>query len=333
MKNMGFTPQGSAMKPAGLPQTVAGAYNNAVSATTNALGFTPMQVQGAGYRPAVSRANGYQSAFAQGPGPVQAGQIGQTNLNPYMNQYTGQVINSAMGDMRRANQMALNDAGAAATAAGAFGGSRHGLVEAQTNADFARNAGQMAAGLRQDAFTNAQQMAGQDIATRTQVGLANAQNALNMGQFNANSANQARQFGANAGNQNSQFNASNINQARQFGAGNSLQAQMANQSAGLTGANLGLSAANQLGNLSTLGYDMQRQTTQDQYAMGEQQRLMQQQLIDAARGQFSGWSNAPQAGLQALIAALSGSPVPESTTKSTQPGLVNMFTGLLGAFS
>jgi hypothetical protein len=62
-----------------------------------------------------------------------------------------------------------------AQAAGAFGGSRQGLVEAQTNEAAQRQAGQLSANLYSQGFTQAQQAAQQDIATRMQAALANQQ--------------------------------------------------------------------------------------------------------------------------------------------------------------
>ena len=80
-----------------------------------------------------------------------AGPLAQTDMRPYMNKWNTQVINRTMNDMDRARQMTQNDIGAQATAAGAFGGSRHGLVEAENNRNFAQQAGNMAMQMRQSA--------------------------------------------------------------------------------------------------------------------------------------------------------------------------------------
>lgn len=88
-------------------------------------------------------------------GPAQFGQQTAAMMNPY--QQT--VINNSLGDMNRARQMAMNDVGAQATAAGAFGGSRHGLVEAETNRNFADRAANMVGNLNYQGYNNAQNMA------------------------------------------------------------------------------------------------------------------------------------------------------------------------------
>lgn len=260
MSNLGFVN----IRQQGLPGASSRMFQRATNVTNNLTRFQPGQVQGATY--------GAQT-------------VGGMNLSPYMNPYTQQVIDTSMADMQRANQMAINDVGAAATKAGAFGGSRHGLVEAATNADFARNAGAMAAQLRQQGFTNAQQMAQQD-ATMT-------------------------------------------NQARQFNAGNQQQARLANQDARLAGAQLRLGAANQMGNLSNLGFGMGRQITADQMAAGTQQRDLIQSLIDAGNNQYRGFTGQGNSGLATLLSALGGVPVPQSSSTTQSPGLLNVFSSLL----
>jgi hypothetical protein len=89
--------------------------------------------------------------------------LSDVNLNPYMNPFTQSVIDTSMADMNRGRQMAINDNGAAASRAGAFGNSRHGLVEAETNRGFADEVGQLTSGLNKENFYQAQQGAIGDI--------------------------------------------------------------------------------------------------------------------------------------------------------------------------
>jgi len=49
---------------------------------------------------------------------------------------------------------------------------------------------------------------------------------------------------------------------------------------------------------------------------------MQQQLIDAARGQYAGYTGSPQASINSILAGLSGMPS-QGSTKSNQAGLLN----------
>lgn len=113
-------------------------------------------------------AQGMQSAgatTAAGMG-FNPGSLQNADIAAYQNPYTDQVVNTGLNDIERSRQMAINDTGAAATAAGAFGGSRHGVAEALTNEGFGRQAAQFAGQQRQAGFNNAQQGAMFDINSR-----------------------------------------------------------------------------------------------------------------------------------------------------------------------
>jgi hypothetical protein len=60
-----------------------------------------------------------------------------------------------MGDIGRAQQIAMNQLGTQASQAGAFGGSRQGVAEALTNEGFIKQMADTAAGLRQQGFGQA----------------------------------------------------------------------------------------------------------------------------------------------------------------------------------
>lgn len=180
--------------------------------------------------------------------------MGFGNVNQFMNPYTSQVIRRGQQDLNQARQMAMNDVGAQATAAGAFGGSRHGLVEAATNREFADASGDMSANLRMNGYNT----------------------ALNAAQ-------------ANAG--------------------------------------LRLNAAGQMGNLSNLGFGYGQAIQGMQSTAGAQQQAINQQLINAAKGQYAGWTGAPMQGLSAMISATGGAPVPQTSTTSSNPGLLGMLSG------
>jgi len=53
------------------------------------------------------------------------------------------------------------------------------------------------------------------------------------------------------------------------------------------------------------------------------QQGLQQALIDAAKGQYAGYTGAPQASLGAPLAALGAMPNVSTTTQSQSPGLLN----------
>lgn len=326
--------------------------------TAAGMGYQPQQVGFGGYTPFVGVGGAVPTVSAGGPTErvgtagttpsVQAGQIGQTDLAQYINPYTQQVIDTSMADLERQRQMQQNQIGAQASQAGAFGGSRQGVAEALTNEAFARQGGQMAAGLRQAGFQQAQQMAGQDIASRMQAALANQGVAGQdlARQLQANLANQAvsgqdlaRRLQAGLANQQAagqdiQFGmqASLANQAaRQADLQRRMQGQQFNVQSGLQGAQQRLGAAQQLAGISGQGFGMGQQLTQNLANQGMQQQALQQALIDAARGQYSGFMGAPAQSLGYMGSALGVTPTPQTTTATRQPGLFDYLT--LGSYT
>ena len=89
---------------------------------------------------------------------------GQTNrIQAYQNPYNTQVIDQSTADLDRARQIRLQSDQDAAIGAGAFGGSRSALLEAETNRNFADAVARNSANLRQSGFNNAAQLAQNDM--------------------------------------------------------------------------------------------------------------------------------------------------------------------------
>jgi hypothetical protein len=95
-------------------------------------------------------AGGLQQAMTGTQQAMQGPNIGQF-MNPYQQMVTG----GTMRDMERQRQMQMNNIGASATAAGAFGGSRHGVAESLTNEGFARQGAQAFGQLQNQGFNQA----------------------------------------------------------------------------------------------------------------------------------------------------------------------------------
>jgi hypothetical protein len=165
-------------------------------------GFTPTQVQGqnallsaASDPTALNAIRGAQNSVAgsmnyRGPAaisatPISAGQLSQTNLSPYLNPYTDDVVNSALADLQHARQVQGVTDNATATAAHAFGGTRQAVLDANTTNDYLRNVASTTAGLRQSAYQNAQQGALSDIGNRLSADQFNSTNAYNVAAANA----------------------------------------------------------------------------------------------------------------------------------------------------
>lgn len=131
----------------------------------------------------------YDPNLAQGQSYA-AAQLKDQNLADYMNPYTNSVIDSAMNDLDRGRRQALNSTGAAATAGGAFGGDRHGIMEAQNNRDYMDQVARTSSQLRNQAYMNAQNAALGDVNAMNQqratnAGMAQQANLANQAAMNA----------------------------------------------------------------------------------------------------------------------------------------------------
>lgn len=80
-------------------------------------------------------------------------------VGAFLNPHTDAVVESTLADLDRQRQIQQQQIGHSATQAGAFGGSRHGVAEAETNRAFADVGARMAADLRQRGYDTAVQQA------------------------------------------------------------------------------------------------------------------------------------------------------------------------------
>ncbi len=232
------------------------------------------------------------------PSQVNANQLSSTNMTPYTNPYDDAVVKANEADILRGAQMGMNNLQGQAQAAGAFGGSRHGVAMGEIGRDTVSQLAQASAGLRQAGFQNAQRMALQDIGNNFQGQLANQQ--AGMGDIS-----------------------------------NRMQADLANQQAGLAGAQQRLGAANQLGQVANLGFNM-GQTVNNNLAMqGAQQQAMQQALFDAAQRQFRGYTGQGANTLGYVNQALGQTPNVGTTTKqeTKQNGIFDYLTAMSNSYT
>lgn len=188
---------------------------------------------------------------------LQGGSFLDMNRDAYMNDYTDNVIGDVQSDIARQTDQQRNSNAANASAAGAFGGSRHGVVDAVSQSEANRNFGQLSNQMRSQAYDNASGLMGQDLGRQFQANAANQGMDWNTASQNSNLGTQTSQFNAGQGNALNQFNAGQQNQMNQYGMGQ--QASLLGQMGGL---------GQSLGNLSL----MQGRALQDfgQAGMGAQ---------------------------------------------------------------
>ncbi|WP_373054605.1 hypothetical protein [Thioalkalivibrio sp.] len=160
----GFTPDWQA--GAGMARTAAGTGQGAVNMGLGAAG------QAAGYDPMM---------------------IGAQGISNYMNPYMDQVADRTLQDMERQRQLQMQGIGDQAIQAGAFGGSRHGVTEAETNRGFGDLFGNQMAQMRHQGFGTAAELNMQEQMQNQQAGVEGQQLNLagagmlgNLGQMQQN---------------------------------------------------------------------------------------------------------------------------------------------------
>lgn len=282
-----------------------------------------------GYNPA-----DYQ-AFMQANAPAIHSQ-----MSKYYNPYTSEVINNASSDINRMLKTQLGNVGASADAAGAFGGARHGLVEAETNRAAMDTLANTSAGLRSNMFNTAAGLAGQDISNILGVQLANQ-----------SATNRAREYGATAANQAGQYNSDLAARLSMFNAGNDMSrvGDLMNLAGGYQaqqGLNLqdllsragGLnSTAGTLAGLGQTGYGLANNVTNQQMQYGTMGQMLNQQLMDSARSMFEQYIGQPSNLLNLRLASVGASPGgntgTQTSTTQNQTGSAALFGSLLSSLS
>lgn len=340
------------------------AFDQASQAVTQALGgaqgamnYQPMMVEGGTYDPRLigsGSSMGFGGGVGGGGGGIsiemldptstafQAAQTQQADIDKFMNPYTRDVVDQSLADIERARMQQANQAAAQATAAGAFGGSRGALMEAEVARNALEQGARTASDLRRRGFEFASQMGQQDVARRQQALQQNAQQQLQAMLANQASSLSASQTGAQIGAQmgmagqklaleKALADQAAYARAREFSLGQGMQAALANQAAGLQGAGQQLSSALGLGNLANLGFGMGQDVLGGMYNAGALGRSINQDLIGAYQNEFADLVGQPAYGQNLISAALTAGQAGSTTTTNNKPGWANTLIGLLGA--
>ena len=113
---------------------------------------------------------------------------------------------------------------------------------------------------------------------------------------------------------------------RQAGFQNAQQLAGQDIGYGLQGSQNRQAAANTLGNLSNLGFGQGMELSNQAWQQGGLAQGINQMLIDAAKGQYAGYTNAPAQSLQYMTGAIGASPAPMTQTNTKDPGLFDYLT-------
>jgi hypothetical protein len=275
--------------------------------------------------------------MATSPGTYQA----------YMSPYQEAVTDVQLQGLQRQADIAAQGRKAAAARAGAYGGSRQAIENAEANRALAT---QMDA-VRAQGLQQAYQQAQANINQRAQLGLQGLQGAQ-AGLGTALQGGQLGLSGIGTAMQGQQAGLQGLSTANQLygtgiqGAGMGLQgvnAQLAGTAQGMQGAQVGLQgvsgaqagyglanqAASNLANIGTQQLAGQTGILGLQNQIGGQQQAQQQQIINQAIQNYAQAQEAPMAKLNQYNALIRGYAIPGTTTSQyqAQPTLANQITG------
>jgi len=187
-----------------------------------------------------------------------------SSVSAYMNPYEDQAVQQALGDISRQGDIARNRLSGQAVQAGAFGGARQGLQEAELGRNILEQQGRTAAGMRQSGYQQAMGMAQQAQQQQQQRQLQQAQMLSGIGGLQGSQAIQKAQALGQLG-----------SGMAGIGAGQSQEAIRLGQGLGQLGA--------QQANLAGLGQGLLSQQATLQSQLGAQQQAQTQREFDAQR--------------------------------------------------
>lgn len=230
----------------------------------------------------------------------------------YMNPYTQNVTDIQTREAQRAADIASTQRGAQAVGAGAFGGSRQAIMDAEAARNLAMQKGDITAKGQQDAYQQAMQQFNAEqgygltaqqanLQANLQSQLANQQQGLTAQQ----AAEQSKQYGygqqMTAAQQTAQYGLAAqqaAEQSRQFGA-----------NLGLQGLQTQLSAAGTLGQLGQTQFGQEKDIINAQAAAGAQRQGLDQALMDQQYGDFQRQQQYPYQQLSYMSDLLRGAPM------------------------
>jgi len=242
-------------------------------------------------------------------------QYDPSSFQQYMDPYMESVIQQQYQDIQRQGDIAQQGANAQAVGAGAFGGSRQGIQQAEMNRNILDQQARTGAQLRSAGYQNAQQQAQQAFE---QARARQAQQSQLTGQLGQMGATTGLQYGQQTG---------------QLGlAGQELMGNL-----GLNYGQQGIQGAQQQADIGTrqaalgeLGQNMLTKDAELMYTLGGRQQAQQQAELEAQRSNQMAQTYEPYQRLGFLSDIYKGTPTTQQTvTQSASPN-VSPFQQYLG---
>jgi hypothetical protein len=272
--------------------------------------------------------NFYQGLGAYTPTAFTASGVGtQTFADPnaaqsFMSPYMQSVVDVQQREAQRQADIAATARGQKYARAGAFGGARQAIENAEAQRNLATQMGGIQAQGLQAAYQQAQQQFNAEQGARLQAQMANQQARMQAQQ----AAEQSRQFGygnlmqqAGLGAQYGQAAAQLGEQSRQYGAG-----------LGLQGLQAALQSAQQLGSLGQTQFGQNLALNQLQAQYGQQQQQRMQDILGAQYQDFLNYQNYPYKQLGFMSDIIRGVPLTQTGSALYQqpPSAISQVAGL-----
>ena len=242
-------------------------------------------------------------------------QYDPTSYQEYMDPYMESVIQQQYKDLQREGDMAKLGANAGSVGAGAFGGSRQGVQQAEMNRNVLDQKMRTGSQLRSAGYQQAQQQA---MSAFEQARARQAQQSQLTGQLGQMGADVGLRYGQMAG---------------QLGlAGQELAGNLA-----LNYGQQGIAGAQQRGDIGTrqaalgeLGQNMMTKGTETMYTLGGRQQAQQQAELEAERSNKMAQLYEPYQRLGFLSDIYKGTPTTQQTVTQSASPSVSPFQQYLG---
>lgn len=351
-------------------QHVNAAVGNAAMNANNTFAQMQGNTSGNKYENQFDAPDAYQSAMFQNQnvsapnlntfqmGPAQQVQdtaFGQSQANTYMSPYMQSVVEAQQRDATRQADIAQQDRNAYFTKAGAFGGARQAIMEAEAEKNLAQQKGDIQAAGLQSAFTNAQGQFNADQARNMQAQQANQGAGLTTAGQNLQAQLGVQQLGAG---QNLQAQLANqqqnmaaqqaTEQSRQFGYGQGMtaagmdaqygqaanqlneQSEQYNKGLSLQAAQAQMAGANTMSGIGNTQFNQELAAANARNLLGTQQQQNAQKYMDTEYSDFVNQQNYPYQQLGFMSDMLRGLPLSQSSSTMYGTG-GNTAAGLAGA--
>jgi len=291
-------------------------------------------------------------------------------VDAYMSPYQQAVVDIGKREAQRQADIAGTQRGARQAQAGAFGGSRAAIENAEAQRNLSQQMSDIQSKGSQEAYNQAAQMFTSDQARKLAAAQANQQAGLTVGMQNLNAqqqanvqnvANRLQASGMNAqqamqaalANQQMGYNVGQQNLAaklgvQQLGSGQNLQAQLANQTAnqqmqqlaeqskqygaglGLQGLQAGMQGYNNLGTVGQNLYGQNIANLNAQAQFGGQQQQQVQNILNQQYQDFLTQQQFPYQQMSYMYNALRGIPLSQGA-QSVYQAPPNMLSQVAGA--